>query len=169
MGFFSKFFKKRAEGYEIIELFAPIDGEIIELSEVPDEAFACGAIGDGIAIIPSGSGDTICAPCDAEDISIFETNHAVSFETLGGLELIVHFGIDTVNLNGRGFERLVEEETVKKGEKLVRYDLEFLEKNAKSVKTPVIVSNMDMVEEIEKKSGKVKTGDVIMRVKLKKQ
>ena len=167
MGFFSKFFKNDDKGGKTIEIFSPIDGELIELSKVPDEAFACGALGDGVALIPSNSGSNIIAPCDAEEISIFTTNHAVSFETKDELELIVHFGVDTVKLDGNGFKRLAEEGMVKKGDKLVEYDLEFLEKNAKSTITPVIISNMEMVDSIEKKSGIVKAGDLIMTVNLK--
>jgi glucose-specific phosphotransferase system IIA component len=172
MGFFSKFFKKGEEKKvedNVFEIYAPIAGEIIDLAEVPDEAFASGMIGDGVGLVPTEDGEVISAPCDAEDISIFDTNHAVSFETKDGLELIVHFGIDTVKLEGKGFERLGQEEgVVKKGQDLIKYDLEYIKKNAKSHRTPVIISSMDMVESIEKMSGKVKPGDLLMRVTLKK-
>ncbi|BDU51581.1 PTS sugar transporter subunit IIA [Haliovirga abyssi] len=162
MGFFNRMLGKTKE----IEIYSPVDGEIINLSNVPDEAFASGAIGDGIAINPSGK--VICAPCNAEEVSIFETNHAVSFETKGGLELIVHFGVDTVKLKGKGFERVgTDGESVKKGDELVKYDIDFLRENAESVLTPVIISNMELVDSIEKSTGKVKIGDLIMKIKLK--
>lgn len=150
-----------------VEIYSPIDGEVIDLSEVPDEAFACGAIGDGVAIVPSEDDETIYAPVNADEVNIFETNHAVSFETRDGLEVIVHFGVDTVQLKGNGFERIGKEGPAKVGDKIVKYDLKYLESNAKSTKTPVLISNMDIVENIEKSSGKVKAGDLLMKVKLK--
>ncbi len=112
MGILSKLFgsKKVVEKVvekKVVEIYSPIDGDVVCLSEVPDEAFACKAIGDGVAIIPSG--DMIYSPMDTEDMSIFETNHAVSFESKEGLEVIVHFGVDTVNLKGKGFERIGRE------------------------------------------------------------
>lgn len=172
MGFFSKIFKKGSEAQDsgrVFEIYAPIAGEIIDLSEIPDEAFSSKLIGDGVGLVPTEDCEIISAPCDAEDISIFDTNHAVSFETKDGVELIVHFGIDTVQLNGKGFERLgADEGAVKRGDQLVKYDLEYIKKQAKSHKTPVIISSMDMVEKIEPMSGKVKPGDLLMRVTLKK-
>lgn len=165
MGLFDLFKKKKEE--ESVEIYSPLNGKIIPLEEIPDEAFASKIIGDGIGIDPIG--DTIYAPCDADDISIFDTNHAISFETKDGLELIVHFGIDTVKLDGNGFERLVEDgQSVKKGDPLVKFDLDYIKGNAKSHKTPVIISNMDMVEGVEKLTGEIKAGDLIMKVKLKK-
>jgi glucose-specific phosphotransferase system IIA component len=171
MGILSKIFgskkvvEKEVAEKKVLEIYSPIDGDVVSLSEVPDEAFACKAIGDGVAIIPSG--EMIYSPMDTEDMSIFETNHAVSFESKEGLELIVHFGVDTVNLKGKGFERIGTEGSAKTGDKLVKYDLEYLKTNAKSVKTPVIISNMELVEEIERVTGKVKAGDLLMRVKMK--
>ena len=166
MGLFDFFKKKKVED-ELFVIASPLNGTIIPIEEIPDEAFATKIIGDGVGIDPTG--DTIYAPCDADDISIFDTNHAISFETKDGLELIVHFGIDTVKLGGNGFERLVEDgQSVKKGDALVKFDLDYIKENAKSHKTPVIISNMDMVEVIEKSTGEIKAGDLIMKVTLKK-
>ncbi|WP_319371655.1 glucose PTS transporter subunit IIA [uncultured Ilyobacter sp.] len=168
MGILSKLFGCKSKTREkFVEIYSPIDGDIVDLADVPDEAFACRAIGDGVAIVPSENGDVIHSPVDADDMSIFETNHAVSFESREGLEIIVHFGVDTVNLGGKGFERIGKEGSSKIGDKLVRYDLEYLKSNAKSVKTPVIISNMEIVEEIERGSGKVKAGELLMKVKIK--
>ena len=172
MGILDKIFKKKGNenGGEVLEIYSPISGEIIGIEDIPDEAFAKKLIGDGVGIIPADEGNTIYSPCDAKDMSIFETNHAVSFEAKNGLELIVHFGIDTVALNGKGFERIVKvaEGAVKKGEMLIKYDLEYIKQNAKSHKTPVIISSMDMVESIEKMKGRVRPGDLLMRVTLKR-
>ena len=79
------------------------------------------------------------------EIDIFETNHAVSLEAANGLEMIVHFGIDTVKLNSEGLTRVADAGSAKKGDKLVEYDLEFIKNNAKSTKTPIIITSMDMV------------------------
>lgn len=166
MGLFD-FFKKKKDVEEYFEIYSPLNGTIIPIEEIPDEAFAEKIIGDGVGLIPTG--DTIYAPCDADDISIFDTNHAISFETSNGLELIVHFGIDTVKLDGKGFERLVEDgQSVKKGDALVKFDLEYIKAHAKSHKTPVIISNMDVVAELVKSTGQISAGDVLLKVKVKK-
>ncbi|MCJ8343773.1 MAG: PTS glucose transporter subunit IIA [Cetobacterium sp.] len=165
MGLFDFFKKKKEEDW--FEIYSPLNGKVIDLSEIPDEAFAQKMIGDGCGIDPAEG--SIYAPVDGE-IDIFATNHAVSFETPNGLEMIVHFGIDTVKLNGEGFTRIAEPgSTVKVGDELVKYNLEYIRENAKSVKTPVIISNMDMVEKLEVvATGDVKAGDLLMRVKIKK-
>jgi len=163
MGLFDFFKKNKEENY--VEIFSPLNGKVITLAEVPDEAFAEKMIGDGCAIEPSEG--SIFAISDAE-IDIFDTNHAVSFDLESGLEMIVHFGIDTVKLDGKGFERLVAPGDVKLGDELVKYDLDFIKENAKSTRTPVIISNMDDVEEIVVVAkGEVKVGDLLMKVKLK--
>ena len=115
--------------------------------------FAEKMVGDGIAIVPTGSGEML-APADGVVEKIFDTNHAFSIVTPGGIELFVHFGIDTVQLEGKGFERLVQEgATVKQGTPLIRYDYEFLKANAKSVQTPVIISNYEDYAGLEKVSS----------------
>lgn len=165
MGLFD-FFKKK-ENSNTLEIYSPLNGKVIPLEEIPDEAFASKIIGDGVGIEPTG--DTIYAPCDADDISIFDTNHAISFETKEGLELIVHFGIDTVKLDGKGFERIAQDgQSVKKGDPLIKFDLDFIKENAKSHKTPVIISNMEMIENIERSSGEIKAGELLMKLSLKK-
>lgn len=164
MGFFDFLKGKKAE--EWFEVYSPLNGKVIPLSEVPDEAFAQKMIGDGCAIDPAPG--AIYAPVDGE-IDIFETNHAVSLEAPNGIEMIVHFGIDTVKLNSEGLKRVADVGSAKKGDKLIEYDLDFIRKNAKSTKTPIIITSMDMVDTIEVvASGDVKVGDLLMRVKLKK-
>lgn len=165
MGLFD-FFKKKKED-EWFNIYSPLNGRVIPLGEIPDDAFAQKMIGDGCGIEPAEG--SICSPVDAE-IDIFATNHAVSFEVANGLELIVHFGIDTVKLNGEGFTRIAEPgSNVKVNQELIKYDLNYIKENAKSTKTPVIVANMDQVETLEiVASGDVKVGDLLMRVKIKK-
>jgi len=164
MGLFDFFKKNKEEKY--IEIYSPLNGRVIDLSEVPDEAFAQKMIGDGCAIEPTEG--SVHAIADAE-IDIFDTNHAVSFDLECGLEMIVHFGIDTVKLDGQGFERLVTPGDVKVGDELVKYNLEYIKENAKSARTPIIISNMDEVAELKVvATGDVKVGDLLMKVKLNK-
>ena len=163
MGLFD--FLKPKKEKKVVEIFSPLAGTVIGLEEVPDDAFAQKMIGDGCAIDPAPG--AIYAPVDG-DIDIFETNHAVSIEAPSGLEMIIHFGVDTVKLNKEGLTRVAEEGGVKKGDKLVEYDLDLVKSKAPSVKTPIIITNMDMVESIEVVAkGQVKPGDLLMRVTLK--
>lgn len=165
MGLFDFLKKKEKENW--IEIYSPLNGKVIDLEEVPDEAFSKKMIGDGCAIDPVEG--AIYAPVDGE-ITIFETNHATSFETADGLEMIVHFGIDTVSLDGQGFKRIAEDgKKIKKGDKLIEYDLEFIKSKVPSVKTPVIINNMDIVEKIDviAKGKEVKAGELLMKIKIK--
>ncbi|MCE1644963.1 glucose PTS transporter subunit IIA, partial [Enterobacter hormaechei] len=103
--------------------------------------FAEKIVGDGIAIKPAGN--KIVAPVDGTIGKIFETNHAFSIESDSGIELFVHFGIDTVELKGEGFKRIAEEgQRVQKGDLVLEFDLKFLEEREKSTLTPVVISNM---------------------------
>ena len=87
-----------------LELLAPMTGELVKLEDVPDEAFSKKLMGDGIAINPTN--DLVVAPCEGQIIQIFDTNHAVGIETKEGVEILIHIGIDTVNLKGEGFTRI---------------------------------------------------------------
>lgn len=167
MGLFDKLKKMVSDDTNVadaIEVFAPLSGEIVPLEEVPDVVFAEKIVGDGLAIKPSGN--KMVAPCDGTIGKIFETNHAFSIESESGLELFVHFGIDTVELKGEGFTRVAQEgQQVKKGDTILEFDLPLLEQKAKSTLTPVIISNMDEVKNLEKKSGIVTVADdVILHV-----
>ncbi|MGG4609372.1 PTS glucose transporter subunit IIA [Providencia sp. Me31A] len=148
-----------------IEIIAPLSGEIVNIEDVPDVVFAEKIVGDGIAIKPAGN--KIVAPVDGTIGKIFETNHAFSIESDDGIELFVHFGIDTVELKGEGFKRIAEEgQAVKKGDLIIEFDLALLEEKAKSVLTPVVISNMDEIKELNKLTGAVTVGEtVIMRIK----
>jgi len=113
-----------------IEIFAPLSGEIVPIEDVPDVVFAEKIVGDGIAIKPAGN--KMVAPCDGTIGKIFETNHAFSLESDSGIELFVHFGIDTVELKGEGFKRIAQEgQQVKRGDTIIEFDLAVLEAKAK--------------------------------------
>jgi PTS system glucose-specific IIA component len=147
-----------------IEIIAPLSGEIINIEDVPDVVFAEKIVGDGIAIKPNG--DKIVAPVNGTIGKIFETNHAFSIESDEGVELFVHFGIDTVELKGEGFTRIAEEgQVVKAGDTVIEFDLAYLQENAKSTLTPVVISNMDEIKELNKLSGSVIVGETpVLRV-----
>ena len=168
MGLFNLFKGKDDKNDFDGKRFAPLNGKIVPVEEVPDAVFAEKMVGDGIAIEPSG-GDLILAPIDGKVEKIFDTNHAFSIVTDSGIELFVHFGIDTVQLEGKGFERLVEEgKTVKRGTPIIKYDYEFLKANAKTVITPVIISNIDEFAGLEKSSGDAVAGETkVLEVKFK--
>ena len=164
MGFFDIFKKKEKT---IVTIYSPINGKVIELKEVPDEAFAQKMVGDGCAIEPDKG--VICSPIDGQLMNIFPTNHAIIFETVDGLEMIVHFGIDTVKLDGKGFQKLREPGAIKVGDEIVKYNLDEIKDGVPSTRSPIIINNMEKVEKIEVLSlGKiVKIGEPIMKVTLK--
>ncbi|WP_373603916.1 PTS glucose transporter subunit IIA [Aggregatibacter sp. HMT-949] len=163
MGLFDKLFGSKENKSVEVEIYAPLSGEIVNIEDVPDVVFSEKIVGDGIAIRPKGN--KIVAPIDGVIGKIFETNHAFSMESKEGIELFVHFGIDTVELKGEGFTRIAQEgQAVKRGDTVIEFDLELLESKAKSVLTPVVVSNMDEISNIEKKSGEVVAGESIVLV-----
>ncbi|HEX4389002.1 MAG TPA: glucose PTS transporter subunit IIA [Steroidobacteraceae bacterium] len=123
-----------------VVLFAPLPGWSTPLEECPDEVFATRMLGDGVAIDPTG--DTLYAPCDAEVSGIAAALHAITLRTALGCELLLHVGIDTVALAGEGFTpRVREGARVRAGEPLLSFDLELLARRAKSLLTPVIVTD----------------------------
>lgn len=151
-----------------IELCSPLTGEAVELSGVPDPVFAEKMVGDGIAIKPTSG--TVVAPCDGKVVQIFPTNHAVGIETSTGLDLLIHIGIDTVELKGDGFKRLVEEGvSVKKGQPILEVDLKRIEELGKSIVSPFIITNADEVEFKEYKTGGVQAGETVVLVLKKKK
>ena len=146
-------------------LSACLNGTVVPLADVKDEAFASGALGDGIAIEPTDG--ELVAPADGEISSTFETHHAVGMTTADGAELLMHIGIDTVKLGGKHFTYLVNEgDKVKKGQPLIRFELEAIKAEGYPVTTPVIVCNTDDYAAVAAKaSGTVKQGDALLELK----
>ena len=146
-------------------LSACLNGTVVPLAEVKDEAFASGALGDGIAIEPIDG--ELVAPADGEISSTFETHHAVGMTTVDGAELLMHIGIDTVKLGGKHFTYLVSEgDKVKKGQPLIRFELEAIKAEGYPVTTPLIVCNTDDYAAVAAKaSGTVKQGDALLELK----
>lgn len=124
------------------KLVAPVNGTTIDLSQVPDEVFAGKMAGDGLAIDPTGN--TFVAPADGELNLIFKTNHAFALTLNNGVELLVHIGVDTVSLDGEGFERLIEPGVkVKAGTPIIKIDRDFILSKGFSLATPVLITNVD--------------------------
>ncbi|KMM36443.1 N-acetylglucosamine-specific PTS transporter subunit IIBC [Guptibacillus hwajinpoensis] len=134
----------------------PVQGKIIPLTEVPDEVFSSGMMGEGFAIMPENG--NFSSPVDGEVVSVFPTKHAIGIRSTQGLEILIHVGIDTVNLKGEGFTTLVKEgDTVKKGQKLMEVDLNSISRSIPSLATPIIFTNLKTLK--IKKSGNVKQGE----------
>lgn len=146
-------------------LSACLNGTVVPLADVKDEAFASGVLGDGIAIEPSDG--ELMAPADGEISSTFETHHAVGMTTADGAELLMHIGIDTVKLGGKHFTYLVNEgDKVKKGQPLIRFELEAIKAEGYPVTTTLIVCNTDDYAAVAAKaSGTVKQGDALLELK----
>ena len=142
-------------------IFAPVDGIIVPLEEVPDPVFAEKTVGEGVALIPVG--DTLRAPADGCIGFIPPTNHAFTMLTDEGLEIFVHLGIDTVHLKGEGFTRICEPGArVKKGEAIIRFDLDAIKGKVPSVITPVVVSNLDDFGPMKRSRGVVRAGEDVL-------
>ena len=148
---------------KVREVKAPVDGEIVSIESVNDEVFSQKMAGDGVAIVPISN--VFTAPIDGTISKIFATNHAFSIKSKKDLEVMVHIGLDTVNLNGKGFERLASEgDEVSSGDEIIRVDLNFLKENNIDTITPIIISDESNFKTIEKKLNIVKEGDTIMEV-----
>ncbi len=156
--------KKGEKVVKSVKIASPISGIAAELSTAPDEGFAAGMMGDGAVITPKEA--LVVAPENGEIEFVFETKHALGFKTDRGISLLIHIGIDTVKLEGKGFEVYVEEgQRVKKGDALIKLDLEYLQKNAPSLVSPVICSELDENQRIRLlNNGEIKAGEELFAV-----
>lgn len=126
----------------LLKLHSPLRGWCASLGETPDEVFAQRFLGDGVAIDPTG--DTLYAPCDGEVVSVAASKHAVALRADNGAEILLHVGIDTVALGGNGFDALVQPGArVSRGQPLLKFDLDVLARGAKSLITPLLITNGD--------------------------
>ncbi|GAA0319459.1 PTS glucose transporter subunit IIA [Oceanobacillus sp. FSL W7-1293] len=161
---FGKLFKKKVNNE--VELFAPVDGEIIPLEEVPDPVFSEKMMGDGIAIKPSNG--KVVSPVDGDIVQVFPTKHAVGVKAGNGAEILIHIGLETVALDGEGFTIYVKEgDKVKKGDVLVDVDLSVVSEKASSTITPMLITNMSDIETLDKQNVKrVRASeDVVIAIK----
>ncbi|WP_321019095.1 PTS transporter subunit IIABC, partial [Eisenbergiella porci] len=147
-----------------IIISSPVTGKAADLSTAPDEAFAGKMMGDGAAVTPEDP--IVRAPEDGEICFVFDTRHAIGFLTDSGISLLIHIGIDTVKLGGKGFEALVENgQKVKKGDPMLKLDLEYLKANAPSVVSPVLCTELQENEKIRLlKTGNITAGEALFAV-----
>lgn len=144
------------------KIVAPVKGMCIPLEEVPDQVFAKKIMGDGFAIIPSS--EEIVSPVDAKIIMIPTSKHAIGLKTKDGIEILIHIGIDTVNLNGEGFQVLKSAgEKVKAGEKLIRFDSVFMDQKNMNMTTMLIFTNgYNQAVHLNCYGREVSAGEVLM-------
>ncbi len=156
--------KTEAKVVETIIISSPISGQAAELAETPDEAFAEGMMGDGVMVLPEDG--IICAPEDGEVCFVFETKHAIGFMTDSDVSMLIHVGIDTVKLDGKGFETLVEAGAqVKKGDPMLKVDLAYIKEHAPSIATPVLCTELEDNQKIRLLAkGAVKAGDALFAI-----
>lgn len=158
MGLFSK--KKE------LDLYAPITGELIDITEVKDQVFSQKILGDGVAIEPKEG--VLYAPFDCEVVQLFHTLHAIGLKAKD-VEILVHIGMDTVELNGEGFKGFVNEgDHVKKGQKLIEFDIDYIKSKGKEATTPIVITNMDIVKSLDKSKAKdiVANQDIAVKINL---
>lgn len=160
---------QEAEEQKVVErivISSPITGVAADLSTAPDEAFAQKMMGDGAVVTPEDP--FVRAPEDGEVAFVFDTKHAIGFITDSGISLLIHVGIDTVKLNGGGFEALVESgQTVKKGDPMLKLDLEYLKANAPSVTSPVLCTELEDNQQIHLLyEGQIKAGEPLFEIEV---
>ena len=148
-------------------LTAPMDGKVVDLSTIQDKVFSKKLVGEGVAIDPTN--DIVVAPADGKLSLLFKTNHAFGMVLDNGIEILIHIGIDTIGLESEGFTPLAKEgDMLKSGEPVIRIDRELIINKGYSLITPIIITNVDVVKEIEyNTSENVKSGeDTLLTYKL---
>ena len=160
MGFFDKLFGKK-EKINPNHIYAPIEGEAVAITEVPDPTFAEGMLGNGIAIMPTDG--KVCAPVNGTVETMFDTGHAVTLVSESGMEILIHVGLETVGLNGAPFQVMVKNgQAVKKGDILMIADLEAIKAAGLPTITPVLVCNSDDYTTFNTIVGKTVTNDDVV-------
>ena len=160
---------KEEAGQKVVDtivISSPISGTAADLVTAPDEAFAQKMMGDGAVVTPEDP--YVYAPEDGEVAFVFDTKHAIGFITESGISLLIHVGIDTVKLNGKGFEALVESgQEVKKGDPMLKLDLDYLSQNAPSIVSPVLCTELEDNQRIHLlKEGQIKAGEPLFEVEV---
>ena len=150
-------------GKKKITVAAPVTGSLIDITDVKDEVFSSKMMGDGFAVEPDG--DTIVAPCDGKIVLLANTLHAVALEQ-DGVQLLIHIGLDTVELDGKGFKPFIKNgDTVKKGDALIQFDRDYLTAQQKPLTTMVVITNMD--ERVKNLEKDFNNKDKVMTIQVK--
>ena len=153
-----------AENVSAEEITSPVNGNVVATTEVADETFASEMLGTTIAVEPTDG--KIVAPCDGEVMNIFDTGHAVCIATEAGAELLIHIGIDTVSMDGKGFvKKVADGAKVRKGDVLIEADLDAIKAAGHPTTTMMILTNADDFSKVEKTAaGTVTTADLAMKI-----
>lgn len=164
---FKNLFQKKVKT-QTEEIYSPLTGEVISLAEVPDPVFSNKMMGDGIAIIPKEG--RLVSPVEGEIVQVFPTKHAIGIKSARGVEILIHVGLETVDLKGEGFETFVKEgQSVKVGDVLSTFDIHFLESKNKEIVTPIIITNtsekLDDMEQVS--TSEVSRQELILKCNLK--
>jgi PTS system glucose-specific IIA component len=159
-------FKKNKED-KSIALKSPVVGRCFDISEIPDEVFSSKMLGNGIGF--ESTEGVLYAPVDGEILQVFPTKHALILKSKEGIEILLHIGIDTVNMKGEGFETYVEKaQQVKAGDKLVSFDNDLIKAKAKSNLSVLVVTDNELIESVEFNLGTVDKNNEVIIIKLKK-
>ncbi|WP_246943112.1 glucose-specific PTS transporter subunit IIBC [Bacillus pinisoli] len=149
---------------ELEEYSSPLTGQVMQLDDVPDQVFSQRMMGDGYAVLPTEG--VVVSPVDGTIVNLFPTKHAIGIESTNGREILIHVGIDTVNLKGEGFTALVSQgDQVKKGQELLKVDLDFVKGKAPSLITPIIFTNLKQGQTVALgKQGNVTRGETVVKI-----
>lgn len=148
-----------------INLLLPISGEVVALTEVNDYLFNKKIMGDGAAIRPKDN--FVYSPVDGEVVLVYDAKHAIGIKTEDGIQILIHVGIDSVKLEGKGFASYVKVgDKVKAGDKILFFDREFVEMQASTV-TPLVITNSEIIEGIDINYKSTKAKEVFMTIELK--
>lgn len=168
MGIFSKVFGKDNEAAEPLcepmTVYAPTEGTVIHLSEFPDQLFSQEVLGPGCGILPKG--DTVYAPFNGTVTQVVDTFHAIGITSKDGVEVLIHVGVDTVKMNGKGFFSNVKNgQAIRRGDALLHFDREAIKAEGYPDAIAVVVTNMDDFSEVELKlTGAVEAGEQLLKV-----
>jgi PTS system D-glucosamine-specific IIA component/PTS system glucose-specific IIA component len=154
--------KKKEKNINLFKLVAPVTGKLLSLTDVPDPVFAQKMAGDGVAVMPED--DVIVAPADGELTLVFDTKHAFAMTLDNGIELLVHIGLETVTLKGKGFEQLIQSGIkIKAGTPIMKVDREYIKSKGFSLITPILITNTDNTKSIVSvKNANVVAGETII-------
>ena len=156
--------KKRKEAQESGIIYSPLKGTVIPLKEIPDPVFAEGILGFGCGIQPTS--EMVYAPFDGAIVQVSDTKHAVGLKSADGTEVLIHVGMDTVEMNGNGFTTFVKTgDNVKKGEKLIEFSISEIEAAGYSSVTAVVVCSVSEAEKIKVlKADEIQTGEALLKI-----
>lgn len=159
-------FKKNVKEHSM-SLKSPVVGRCFDIAEIPDEVFSSKMLGEGIGF--ESTEGALYAPFDGEVLQVFPTKHALILKSKEGIEILLHIGIDTVNMKGEGFEAFVEKsQQVKAGHKLISFDNDLIKAKAKSNLSVLVVTENEIIESVEFNLGNVDKNNEVIIIKLKK-